>query len=69
MRVFVVYECLIVEHEESFRIMSVHSSFDGAEEAIAEYEAVAKKWRRGKAVYMIDECELDASYYGWTEVR
>ena len=38
MQVFVIYECFIVEHEESFRIMSVHSSFDKAEKAIAEYE-------------------------------
>ena len=64
MQIFVVYECFIVEHEESFRIMSVHSSFDKAEEAIAEYEAVAKKWKHSRATYMVDECELDANYYG-----
>ena len=63
MQVFVIYECFIVEHEESFRIMSVHSSFDKAEAAIADYEAEAKRWKKAKALYIIKECEVDINYY------
>lgn len=63
MKVFVVYECLIVEYEESFRVMSAHSSMSKAEEAIAEYEAEAKRWKKAKALYNLEECELDINYY------
>lgn len=69
MKVFVVYECRVAEHEESFGVMSVHSSEAKAKEAITEYEAVAAGWVRGRAEYSIEELELDSSYYGWTEAR
>ena len=69
MKVFVVYECRVAEHEESFGVMSVHSSEAKAKEAITEYEAVAASWVRGRAEYSIEELELDSSYYGWTEAR
>ena len=69
MKVFVVYECRVAEHEESFGVMSVHSSEAKAKEAITEYEAVAAGWVRGSAEYSIEELELDSSYYGWTEAR
>ena len=69
MTVYVVYEEKVAEHEESFGVMSVHSSEAKAKEAIAEYEAVAAGWTRGRAIYSIEEMELDVSYYGWTEVR
>ena len=41
MTVYVVYEEKVTEHEESFGVMSVHSSEAKAREAITEYEAVA----------------------------
>ena len=69
MKVFVVYECLVAEHEESYGVMSVHSSEDKAKEAIVEYESVAASWVNGRAEYSIEEYELDSSYYGWKEVR
>lgn len=69
MKVFVVYECRVAEHEESYGVMSVHSSEDKAKEAIAEYETVAAGWVNGHADYDIEEYELDSSYYGWMEVR
>lgn len=69
MTVYVVYECKVAEHEESFGVMSVHSSEEKAKEAITEYEAVAANWVNGRAEYSIEEYELDSSYYGWKEVR
>ena len=69
MIVYVVYEYMIVEHEERFSIMSVHSSEEKAKEAITEYETVAADWVNGRAEYNIEECKLDSSYYGWMEVR
>lgn len=69
MMVYVVFEEKVTEHEESFGIMSVHSSEAKAKEAIIEYEAVAASWVRGRATYSIEEMELDGSFYGWTEVK
>ena len=69
MKVFVVYECRIVEHEESYGVMSVHSSEAKAKYAITEYETVTSGWVNGRAEYSIEEYELDSSYYGWAEVR
>lgn len=69
MKVFVVYECRVVEYEESYTVMSIHSSEAKAKEAIAEYEKVAAGWVNGHADYSIEEYELDSSYYGWTEVK
>lgn len=67
MTVYVVYESRVAEHEEIFGVMSVHSSEEKAKEAVAEYEAVAAGWVRGRAEYSIEEYELDSSYYGWKE--
>lgn len=69
MKVYVVYECRIVEHEESFGVISVHSSEEKAKEAVAEYEAVSAGWVNGRAEYGIEEYKLDSSYYGWTEIK
>ena len=69
MTVYVVYEEKVTEHEESFGVMSAHSSEAKAKEAIVEYEAVAAGWVRGRASYSIEEMELDSSYYGHTEVK
>lgn len=65
MIIYVVYECKVAEHEESYGVMSVHSSEEKAKEAITEYEAVAAGWRNGRAEYSIEEYELNSSYYGW----
>jgi hypothetical protein len=67
MTVYVVYESKVAEHEESFGVMSVHSSEEKAKEAVTEYEAVAAGCVRGRAEYSIEEYELDSSYYGWKE--
>ena len=67
MKVYVVYECRVAEHEESFGGMSVHSSEEKAKEAVAEYEAVSAGWVNGRAEYSIEEYELDSSCYGWKE--
>ena len=40
MKVYVVYESAIVEHEEHTRIMEVFSSVDEAVEAVVEYETL-----------------------------
>lgn len=63
MKLYVVYEYMIIEYEECFRIMSVHSSTANAEKAIAEYEEKAKQWKKGKAEYSWEEYELDSGYY------
>lgn len=62
MRVYIVYEYMIIEYEERFRIMSVHSSEDSAKKAIAEYEEIAKNWK-DRADYNLEEYEVDKSYY------
>ena len=69
MIVYVVYECTVVEHEERFSVMSVHSSKEKAKKAITEYETVAIGWVNGRAEYSIEEYELDSNYYGWKEIR
>ena len=53
---------MIIEYEERFTIMSVHSSEDNAKKAIAEYEEIAKKWKN-RAEYNFEEYEVDKSYY------
>ena len=71
MKVYVVYEYMVIEYEECFRIMSVHSSEDNAKKAIAEYEERAKKWKE-RADYSFEEYAVDKSYYedwnGWKEI-
>ena len=66
MTVYIVFEEKVTEHEESFGVMSVHSSGAKAREAVTEYEAVAAGWVKGRASYSIEEMELDSSYYGWS---
>lgn len=63
MKVYVVYEYEVIEHEECFRIMSVHSSEANAKEAIAHYEEVAKQWEKSRAEYHYEEYALDGNYY------
>lgn len=63
MKVYVVYESAVIEYEERFRIMSVHSSEANAKEAIAGYEEVAKRWKKWSAEYNYEECALDGNYY------
>lgn len=62
MKVYAVYEYMVIEYEERFRIMSIHSSEDSAKKAIVEYEEVAKKWKN-RADYSLEEYEVDKSYY------
>lgn len=64
MIVYVVYEYMVVEREERFSIMSVHSSEEKAKEAITEYETVAASWIKDRAEYNVEEYKLDSSYYG-----
>ncbi len=63
MKVYVVWECAVIEYEECFRIMSVHSSEDKAKEAIAGYEEVAKQWKKCRAEYSYEEYTVDGNYY------
>ena len=63
MKVYVVYEYAVIEYEECFRIMSVHSSEDKAKEAIAGYEEVAKQWKKGRTEYSYEEYAVDRNYY------
>lgn len=63
MKVYVVYEIAVIEYEERFRIMSVHSSEANAKEAIAHYEEVAKQWKKSRAEYHYEEYALDGNYY------
>lgn len=63
MKVYVVYEYAVIEYEERFGIMSVHSSEEKAKEAIAHYEEVAKEWKNCRADYSWEEFDLDGNYY------
>jgi hypothetical protein len=62
MKVFVVYECRVAEYEESYGVMSIHSSEAKAKEAITEYEKAAAGWKNARADYSIEEYELDSIY-------
>jgi hypothetical protein len=64
MKVFAVYECRVAEYEESYGVVSIHSSEAKAKEAIAEYEKVAADWKSARAEYSIEEYELDSGYSG-----
>ncbi len=63
MRLYIVREYMVVEYEECFRIMSVHSSEDKAKEAITTYEEAAKSWSNCHVEYGFEELELDENYY------
>lgn len=63
MKLYIVHEYMVVEYEECFRIMSVHSSEDKAKEAITIYEEAAKAWPNCRIEYGFEELELDENYY------
>lgn len=63
MKVYVVYEYMVVEYEECFKIMSVHSTKTKAKEAIAKYEEITKKWTKGRIEYGFEEYEMNKNYY------
>ena len=54
---------MVIEYEECFRVMSIHSTEAKAREAITEYEEIAKKWTKGRAEYSFEEYEMDKNYY------
>lgn len=60
MQVFIIYEVLIIEHEERVCIMSVHSSEEKANKAILSYEKAAKSWKGQKAQYYWEMYEVDS---------
>lgn len=59
MEVYVVYEYAVIEYEECFRIMSVHSSKAKAKDAIANYKEAAKQWKKGRAEYQYEKYAID----------
>lgn len=63
MKVYIVCEYMVVEYEEHYRVMSVHSTEAKAKEAIAEYKEIAKKGFKCRAEYGFEECEMDRNYY------
>lgn len=58
MKVYVVWECAVIEYEERVRNMGVFSSIEKAEAAIKEYEEIAEVYR-GHFEYNCEEFELD----------
>lgn len=64
MKLFVIYEHRVTEHEESYGVMSIHSSETKAKEAIAEYKKTAASWKNTYTEYSIEEYELDSYYSG-----
>ena len=65
MKVYVVWECAVIEYEECFRNMGVFSSTEKAEAAIKEYEEIAECYT-GHFEYNYEELELDLV---WEEVK
>lgn len=65
MKVYIVYECAVIEREECFRNMGVFSSPEKAEAAIKEYEEIAECYT-GHFEYNYEEFELDLV---WEEVK
>ena len=63
MKVFVVYECTIIEYEECVRVMGVFSSEEKAESARREYENWSKgsKWRHE---YYHEDFDVDELWEG-----
>lgn len=64
MKVYVVYECAIIEHEECVRNMGVFSSEDKAKAALKEYEEIAEAYKE-HFEYNYEEFELDTV---WMEI-
>lgn len=58
MKVYVVYECAVIEYEECFRNMGVFSSEEKAKAAVKEYEEIAVAYT-GRFEYNYEEFELD----------
>lgn len=63
MKVFVVYECAIIEYEECVRVMGVFSSEEKAEAARREYENWSKssRWRHE---YHYEDFDVDELWQG-----
>ena len=64
MKVYVVYECAVIEHEECVRNMGVFSSEDKAKEAIEDYEDIAELYEEDFE-YNYEEFDLDTV---WMEI-
>lgn len=64
MKVYVVYEYAVIEHEECVRNMGVFSSEEKAKEAIEDFEDIAKLYKESYE-YNYEEFELDTI---WTEI-
>lgn len=64
MKVYVVYEYAVIEHEECVRNMGVFSSEEKAKEAIEDYEDIAELYKEDYE-YNYEEFELDTV---WTEI-
>jgi ABC-type Fe3+-hydroxamate transport system substrate-binding protein len=58
MKVYVVWECAVIEYEERFRNMGVFSSEEKAKAAIAEYEEIAEAYKE-HFEYNYEEFKLD----------
>lgn len=61
MKVYVVYECAVIEYEECVRNMGVFSSVEKAKAAIKDYEksSASSTWRHE---YHYEEFELDKTW-------
>lgn len=58
MKVYVVWECVVIEYEERVRNMGVFSSEEKAKAAIKEYEEIATVYKEDFE-YNYEEFELD----------
>jgi hypothetical protein len=58
MKVYVVWECAVIEYEERIRNMGVFSSIEKAKAAVKEYEEIAVAYT-GRFEYNYEEFELD----------
>lgn len=65
MKVYIVWECAVIEHEERVRNMGVFSSIEKAEAAIKEYEEIAEAYKE-HFEYNYEEFELDTI---WEVIR
>lgn len=65
MKVYVVVEFAVIEHEECTEIMGVFSSIEKAEAAIKEYEEIAEGYKE-HFEYNYEEFELDTV---WEVIR
>ena len=68
MKVYVVWECAVIEYEERIRNMGVFSSEDKAKEAVKEYEEIAVAYKE-HFEYNYEEFELDTVWESTGEKR